>query len=209
MESLIKKAKEGEGDCIISIIEKYKPFIFKCACKYKIPGYDFEDLVQHGYLSVIKAIHKYTLGSNSYNGYFLNSISLNFKALLKGEIKHFREIPDDKIMDKDDYYDFTLEDEIIAYDEAEKLYKLLNKLEPLEREIINRHYIKGESYAEIACSLDIKYDRVIYLRKRGFLRLGENLGKHRETIVALKVFLSFPTPYLLLFMVFTYVLIYS
>lgn len=63
-------------------------------------------------------------------------------------------------MDKDNYYDFTLEDEIIAYDEVKKLYKSLNKLEPLEREIINRHYLEGENYSEIACSLDVKYDRV-------------------------------------------------
>ena len=131
--------------------------------------------MQHGYLSVIKAIHKYTLGSNSYNGYFISSINLNFKALLKGEIKHFREIPDDKIMDKDDYYDFTLEDEIIAYDEVEKLYKSLNKLELLEREIINRHYIKEESFREIACSLDVKYDRVIYLKKRGFFKIQKDI----------------------------------
>ncbi|OOB76491.1 RNA polymerase subunit sigma [Clostridium haemolyticum] len=171
MENIIKRAKEEDRASIISIIEKYKPIIFKSAHKYNIPGYDFQDLVQHGYLSVIKAIHKYTLGSNSYNGYFINSISLNFKALLKGEIKHFREVPDDKIMDKDDYYDFTLDDEIIAYDEVEKLYKSLNKLEPLEHEIISRHYLKGESYSEIACSLDVKYDRVIYLKKRGFLKI--------------------------------------
>ena len=175
MENIIKRAKEEDRASIISIIEKYKPFIFKCAHKYNIPGYDFQDLVQHGYLSVIKAIHKYTLGSNSYNGYFINSISLNFKALLKGEIKHFREVPDDKIMEKDDYYDFTLEDEIIAYDEVEKLHKLLDKLKPLEREIINRHYLNGESFCDIACSLDVKYDRVIYLKKKGFLNIRENM----------------------------------
>lgn len=175
MESLIKKAKEGDGASIILVVEKYKPFIFKCACKYNIPGYDFEDLVQHGYLSVIKAIHKYTLGSNSYNGYFISSISLNFKALVKGEIKHFREIPDENIMDKDDYYDFTLEDEIIAYNEVEKLYRSLDKLQPMEREIINRHYINGESFREIACSLDVKYDSVIYLKKKGFLRIQKDI----------------------------------
>ncbi|MCD3218208.1 sigma-70 family RNA polymerase sigma factor, partial [Clostridium botulinum C] len=55
MENIIKRAKEGDRASIISIIEKYKPFIFKIAHKYNIPGYDFEDLVQHGYLSVIKA----------------------------------------------------------------------------------------------------------------------------------------------------------
>ncbi|WP_338079337.1 hypothetical protein [Clostridium haemolyticum] len=41
MENIIKMSKEGDRGSIISIIEKYKPFIFKCAHKYNIPGYDF------------------------------------------------------------------------------------------------------------------------------------------------------------------------
>jgi RNA polymerase sporulation-specific sigma factor len=49
--------------------------------------------VQQGYLSVIKAIGMYKLGSNSFNGYGISSIRTNFKALLKGKIKYYREVP--------------------------------------------------------------------------------------------------------------------
>ena len=138
MEKLVEKAKTKEGGATEEIIEKFKYLIFKEASRYHIPGYELEDLVQHGYLSVIKAIAMYKLGSNSFNGYCINSIKMNFKALLKGQIKHFREVPNNEMLDFDTSgdYEFTLEDEVIAYDEVKKLYVALDKLDPLEREII-------------------------------------------------------------------------
>ena len=39
-------------------------------------------------------------------------------------------------------YEFTLEDEIIAYDEVKKLQAALDKLDPLEREIVERFTLK-------------------------------------------------------------------
>lgn len=166
MESIIKKGKLGDYDSIIYIIEKYKGFIIKKAKDYIVPGYNFEDLVQHGYLSVIKAIHKYKLGSNSYNGYFLNAIDLNFKALLKGEIKHYREIPDNNILNKDKEYKFTLEDEIIAYDEVKKLYDAIDKLKDIEKKIIIMYYIDSRTLKEISRLLDIKYSSLVYCKKK-------------------------------------------
>ncbi|MBZ9609322.1 sigma-70 family RNA polymerase sigma factor [Clostridium estertheticum] len=117
MEKLVEKAKTKESGATEAIIEKFKYLIFKEASRYHIPGYELEDLVQHGYLSVIKAIDMYKLGSNSFNGYCINSIRMNFKALLKGQIKHFREIPNNEMLDFDTagHYEFTLEDEVIAY----------------------------------------------------------------------------------------------
>lgn len=171
LEEIILKAKTGDKKSINLIIKKYKFYIFKKARTYHIPEYNFEDLVQHGYLSVINAIHMYKPNSNSYNGYFLAAIDLNFKALLKDEIKHFREFQDKDILERKDYYAFTLEDEIIAYDEVKKLYKALDKLNSIEREILERHYINEESYKEIACTLDIKYNRIIYLKDNAFKKL--------------------------------------
>lgn len=175
MEELIKKAKKGDNEAIVSIIAKYKYLILKKASYYHIPGYDYEDLVQHGYLSIIKAIHMYKLGRNSYNGYFINSINKNFAALLKGQIKHFREIPDENILNKDKTYDFTIEDELIAYEEIKKLYKAIDKLDPIEKEILNRHYIDKESFREIACDIDKPYNRVTYLRSRAIKKLRKEM----------------------------------
>ena len=173
MEKLIEKAKNKDEIATSEIIERFKYLILKEASKYYISGYEFEDLVQHGYLSVIKAISMYKLGSNSFNGYCINAIKLNFKALLKGEIKHFREVPSDEMLDFDTAgnYEFTLEDEVIAHEEVKKLYAALDKLEPLEREIIERYYILDQSLEEIACDSDKSYYQFARLKKKALEKL--------------------------------------
>jgi RNA polymerase sporulation-specific sigma factor len=112
-----KGIKTGDEEAVGEVINKYKYLILKEASKYRIPSYEFEDLVQQGYLSVIKAIGRYKLGSNSFNGYCIRSIRTNFKALLKGKIKHYREVPNAEPISIGvaAEYSFTLEDEVIAY----------------------------------------------------------------------------------------------
>ncbi len=173
MEKLIEKAKAKEVGATEEIIEKFKYLIFKEASKYHIKDYELEDLVQHGYLSVIKAISMYKLGSNSFNGYCINAIKMNFKALLKGEIKHFREVPNNEMLDFETAgdYEFTLEDEVIAFEEVKKLYAALDKLEPLEREVIERYYILEHSLGEIACDSDKNYYQFARIKKKALEKL--------------------------------------
>ena len=173
MEKLVEKAKNKEDNATEQIIEKFKYLIFKEAAKYHIPGYELEDLIQHGYLSVIKAISMYKLGSNSFYGYCITAIKMNFKALLKGQIKHFREVPSNEMLDFDTAgdYEFTLEDEVIAYEEVKKLYAALDKLEPLEREIIERYYILDQPLGEIACDSEKSYHQFARIKKKALEKL--------------------------------------
>jgi len=173
MEKLVEKAKTKEGYATEEIIEKFKYLIFKEASRYHIPGYELEDLIQHGYLSVIKAISMYKLSSNSFNGYCINSIRMNFKALLKGQIKHFREVPSNEMLDLDTFedYKFTLEDEVIAYDEVKKLYVALDKLDPLERDILERFYILNQPLGEIACDSDKSYHQFARMKRKALEKL--------------------------------------
>jgi len=173
MEKLVEKAKTKEGTAIEEIIEKFKFLVFKEASRYHVPGYELEDLVQHGYLSIIKAVTMYKLGSNSFNGYCINSIRMNFRALLKGEIKHFREVSNSEMLDFDavEDYKFTLEDEVIAYDEVKKLHVALDKLEPLEREIVERYYVLDQSLGEIACDRDKSYHQLVRIKKKALEKL--------------------------------------
>lgn len=115
----------------------------------------------------------YKLGSNSFNGYCINSIRMNFKALLKGEIKHFREVPNNDMLDFDaeEHYEFTLEDEVIAYDEVKKLYAALKTLTPFERHILERYYIMGHSLTEIACASDKSYHQYARIKKKALEKL--------------------------------------
>lgn len=59
MEQLVKRAKIKEIGATEEIIENFKYLIFKESLRYHIPNYDIPDLIQHGYLSVIKAIAMY------------------------------------------------------------------------------------------------------------------------------------------------------
>ncbi|MCB2291441.1 sigma-70 family RNA polymerase sigma factor [Clostridium sp. CS001] len=173
MEKLVEKAKASEDNATEQIIEKFKYLIFKEATKYHIPGYELEDLIQHGYLSVIKAISMYKLGSNSFNGYCITAIKTNFKALLKGQIKHFREVPSNEMIDLGAAgdYEFTLEDEVIAYTEVKKVYAALDTLEPLEREVIERYYILNQPLGEIACGSDKSYYQFARIKKKALEKL--------------------------------------
>lgn len=172
MEDKVKRAKEGDAEALGEIIGMFKYFIFKEASRYHIPAYEYEDIVQHGYLSVIKAVNMYTLGRNSFRGYCLNSIKKNFKALLKGKIKHFREIPNDILLDVNtNQYEFTVEDQVIAYSEVKKLYVALDKLSPQEREIIERFYIINDSLKEIACGMELNYYGAVRLKQKALDKL--------------------------------------
>jgi RNA polymerase sporulation-specific sigma factor len=68
-------------------------------------------------------------------------------------------------------YEFTLEDEVIAYDEVKKLYIALDKLEPLEREIVTRYYILEQPLGEIACDRDKSYYQLTRIKKKALEKL--------------------------------------
>ena len=175
IEELVSKAKTGDEGAAQEIINKYKYLILKEASKYKIPSYEFEDLVQQGYLSVIKAIALYKLGSNSFNGYCINSIKTNFKALLKGKVKHYREVPNEEPISPSiataAEYSFTLEDQVIAYEEVKRLYAALKKLDPIEREVVTRFYFLQDSLKEIACEGDNSYYHYLKIKNKALEKL--------------------------------------
>ncbi|WP_096635770.1 sigma-70 family RNA polymerase sigma factor [Clostridium cochlearium] len=176
MDNLLCKAKCGDKEAFEEIINSFMPLILKESSKYIIKCYDYEDLVQHGYLSVIKAVNMFRGESEGFTPYCIKAIQLNYKALLKGEIKHHREIPDEFTEDKPDYM-FTLEDEILAFEKTEKLYNALDKLSSEERDIINSFYIKEKSLDEIAATTNKSYNNIRYLKSKAVKKLQKTLSR--------------------------------
>lgn len=122
MKELILRAKNGDSQAIEEIIKKYTPLAINEASKYHIPDYEFNDLVQHCYLSIIKAIKLYKIGSNTFGDYVLMSVRNNMKELLRHKIKHNRERPMsyDLRMNSTEYL-FTIEDQVIAFEQIQTL----------------------------------------------------------------------------------------
>lgn len=175
MHQLIKKYREGDNGALQKIIDCFIPLILKEASKYKIKCYDYEDLVQHGYLSVIKAINMYKGEDKNFKFYCIKAIKQNYRALLKGEIKHHKEIPGDK----DIYpYEFTLEDEILAYEKTKEVYKALDVLTKDERNIIEGFYFKDKTLKSIAKENNKSYNNTRYKKDKVIKKLQNSLKKH-------------------------------
>ncbi|MEL5897398.1 sigma-70 family RNA polymerase sigma factor [Clostridium sporogenes] len=171
----VKKYKQGDKKALKYIIDKFVPIILKEASKYKTKCYDYEDLVQHGYLSVIKAVNMYKGNGDSFKYYCIKAIKQNYRALLKGEIKHHREIPEDQ----DIYpYEFTLEDEILAYEKIKEVYKALDVLTKEERSIIENFYFKEKNIKSIAKENHRSYNNIRYEKDKIIKKLQNTLKKH-------------------------------
>ncbi|WP_409070055.1 sigma-70 family RNA polymerase sigma factor (plasmid) [Clostridium sp. FAM 1755] len=175
MYQLVKEYRSGEYTILKEIIDKFVPIILKEASKYKIKCYDYEDLVQHGYLSVIKAVNMYKGNGDSFKYYCIKAIKQNYRALLKGEIKHHREIPEEN----DIYpYKFTLEDEILAYEKTKEIYKALDSLNKDERSIIEGFYFKNKTIENIANENNKSYNNIRYEKDKIIKKLQNILKKH-------------------------------
>ncbi|WP_437177763.1 hypothetical protein [Clostridium sporogenes] len=99
----------------------------------------------------------------------------NYRALLKGEIKHHREIPEEK----DIYpYKFTLEDEILAYEKTKELYKSLDSLNKYEKSIIEGFYFKNKTMESIAKENKKSYNNIRYEKDKIIKKLQKKLTNH-------------------------------
>ncbi|WP_251862428.1 sigma-70 family RNA polymerase sigma factor [Clostridium sp. Marseille-Q2269] len=175
MYQLVKRYRQGETYILKDIIEIFIPIILKEVSKYKIKCYDYEDLVQHGYLSVIKAVNMYRGNGDSFKFYCIKAIKQNYRALLKGEIKHHREIPEEK----DIYpYEFTIEDEILAYEKTKELYKALDRLNKEERIIIADFYLKDKTLQIMAENSNKSYNHIRYEKDKIIKKLQNALKGH-------------------------------
>ncbi|GAA0182144.1 sigma-70 family RNA polymerase sigma factor [Clostridium sediminicola] len=176
MKELIGKAKEGDEKALQGIIDKYTPLAISQASKYHIPGYDFEDLVQHCYLSIIKAVKLYEIGTTPFGAYVSMAVRNNMKDLLRNKIKHNREVPESHTLDQNpSEYSFTIEDQVIAYQQIEKMEIAMNKLEPQHRKIVIDFYLNSKSIGEISKEIKVPAKQLYYIKKKALKDLKSYL----------------------------------
>ncbi|MDT8716115.1 sigma-70 family RNA polymerase sigma factor [Clostridium sp. 19966] len=146
---IISKAKQGDREAVGEIIDMFKPYILKFTSSIFINGYDREDLIQYGYMSVIKAIKIYKEDSG-----------INFSAYVKGAIKnnYYCEIRNlarknyETSLDIEEEGGFRIDlltDPIDVEEEVEKRYtisnvkKILSELSLEDRKLISYHIKYG------------------------------------------------------------------
>lgn len=144
IEQLVKKGKTKDNTAVSEIIKRFSPLVFKISNTIYIKGYDREDLIQIGYMTVIKAIDSYDLKRRGgFTAYVSRAIRNNFYYEIRKRSKQNYETSYDKILEERVYLDlisikenFGTEEKIIQKEECYKLKNALSKLSNEEKEFL-------------------------------------------------------------------------
>ncbi len=184
-DELLKKvtrAKSGDKKAMEEVIISFKPFVIKTALSTYIKGYDMEDLIQIGEMSIIKAVNMFdNLKSNSFITYVTNAIKINFYELIRKNIKSASvcslnsvnkegyEIIDSLVSEE------NIEDEIIKEEENMDLKRALSLLKAEDKEIIYYFYFQKKTLQEYRKEKGIGYRTAVDRKKRALGKLKKIL----------------------------------
>lgn len=187
-EELIIRAKEGDKMALEELMMKYKGLIIKYGNSVYINGYDKEDLIQIGYMSVMNAVNKYDFQKGNFTAYVSFAIQKNFNYLIRGKARgNYVSSLDYYIEDEVQLVDIikseeNIEEEYIKKEIKKIVHQCINELPVELRDIIDYHYIKNEGtlkkYSE---EKNIDY-RIVTKRKRQAVKLLKKALNHRNII---------------------------
>lgn len=178
IEDLILKAKNGDKFAMEQIINKYRGFIYKCALSTYVKGYEVEDLVQIGYISVLKAINKYTpKEGRNFTPYVTTAIKMEYYYLIRQKARTNSEestnkniVPGIELGDTfvDDY---DLEEDVAKKMFIQKLKIAMKNLTYEEKDIIGWYFYKGKSLKEYAKLNNLTYGVTVFKKNSALKKL--------------------------------------
>ncbi len=183
IEACVIRAKSGNQEDLLKLLEQFKPFIIKTAKQFNIRNHDLYDLLQIGYIAIINALAKYRTGSHTFTCYAMNSIKNAFRMSARKNLRHSEELSlNTQFATNSEAYaefidcikdDTDIEEEVINTDTLKRLRKAVSKLPEDELELIVMVYYNGISLKTYAAKKHISY----YLAKKKRREILEKLRK--------------------------------
>lgn len=182
LEDLVIKAQNADKSALESLFKYFKPYIIKQAnCTY-VKGYEMEDLIQIGYVSLMKAINLYKPFNKNFNYYALASIKRNFYYLIRQKARHngeySMEFQTAEGLTLGDFLEdnFNLEEDYLKKETHRKLKESLRLLNREEKEIIKWVYFDKRSLKKYAELKGITYYQGRYRMQKVLEKLKELLS---------------------------------
>lgn len=148
-------AQSGDKEALQEIIQQFKPLVLKQASITFIAGYENEDLIQIGYISIINAVKKFNPDKNSnFPAYVKQAVTNNFYYEIRKKAKERFELsleaPTDNDIELKDTLssDINVEEICVNTEQMEILKKALMSLPYKERNLMevifngDRHALK-------------------------------------------------------------------
>jgi RNA polymerase sporulation-specific sigma factor len=176
IEACVIRAKNGNREELLKIMEQYRLFIIKTAKTYNIKNYDLYDLVQIGYVTLINAVAKYKTGSNTFSTYAFNSISNAFRYAARQNSKYGGELslnaPLNQEVDSGTEFIDSLEaaenfeEDLLKQESIAEIRKAVSKLPEDEIELVIMVYYNGASLKTYAEKKGLSYQQAVRRKNR-------------------------------------------
>jgi len=182
LDELIIKAQKGDDFAVEEILKRFKPYIIKLSKTIYINGHDMEDLIQIGYVTLIKAIKSYDVTkTNKFIPYATCSIKNNYyceirqKSKCNGETSLNLEIGDgiqiiDNILSEE-----NIEASYIIKEDVSALNSALSKLSAKDKEILNYVFFNNGKLVDYAKAKNIKYITSVKRKNSALERLKKQI----------------------------------
>lgn len=189
-EELIVRAKAGDDSAYILLLERNEPMCGYIAKKYLASLEPFEDLVSIAKIGMIKAYNTFDHTKNyKFTSYasrcMINEINSYIRAKCKWDRQDYLEEPlavdeDGNLITKMDIMvaeDIDILEHIIEAEELEELYKVLSKLNPTYKQVLELKYRNNMTQKEIAKIVGVSQVHISRILKKALKQLRKEFDK--------------------------------
>lgn len=181
-EDLVLRGKAGDKEALDELIRKFTGYIIKCANNVYINGYTQEDLIQEGYVSLVKAVDKYDPKRGNFTAYVTFAIKKNFNYKIRGKAReNYIGSLDYEVNQNTQLLDMlstkeNIEEDYVKNEVLGEISKVINNLPKELREVIDYYYISNKgSLKEYAEEKNINYSTLIRRKSLALKIIKNNL----------------------------------
>ncbi|MBZ4646358.1 MAG: polymerase sporulation-specific sigma factor [Petroclostridium sp.] len=186
LKELVQRTKKGDDQAAEQLLLKLKPLILSSIKKYASIGIDRDELLQEGYLEVLRLTYDYDESKGiPFLGYvkaYLNYFFMNYFRGMKivyDSLDQDVSIGDDKVSKIDFIHDDspTPLEQYVVQESYEELSAAIKQLTPKQREIIYLCYYSKMPMTAIARKMNMHYMSVVKLKQRAIQKLRNLLKR--------------------------------
>lgn len=180
IESLVLSTKEGDAISKEKLLAEFKPFILTLSKKTFIKGYDFYDIKNECYLSLLKAIKMYDPKKHRFVAYATMAIKRNMYFLIKKTKTNTQTAISESLTFTGDLDSLNLEsddklDSNLSYAFTKRLIiDTIDNLDNNEQELLTYVFLRNNTIRSYAQYKNMKYSTAAHRKSQ----LSKKLNRH-------------------------------
>lgn len=161
-EQLVKAVQKGNSSALTVLTVRYMPIVISRAEGYFSDGYDKEDLAQEGMIGLLRAVRSYSSDRGaSFHTFALLCIDRNIISAVRSSLSA-KKIPSSSLLYIDEMQGDSViadkasfEEELIAGDTVERIYRELESILSKTEFAVFKLYLKANTYEAISSRLSL------------------------------------------------------